>query len=211
MIALLLALALLVGVDHPIFTSAKVDVAGSWTGYQATIQVRPLTYTIWAGGYLSDGTFVQNGLLNNYGEGLYAFAWATHNACCGDEGAVPLTHTRVKPASLTWITFQMVQTKGRWVFRYKDATGWHEQGSWASKATLHSFTVTSEYWAPEARRFETQAVRDVRVRKNGVWTVPTLSYAPSDETCGHEDIISKTKGNLVFKSIETPCTWYKEL
>jgi hypothetical protein len=210
MTAFALAVLLLVGIgaDHPIFTSANVDQTGSWTGYRATIQVRPLTYAIWPGGYLSDGTFVQNGFLNNYGEGLYAFAWAISTA--GAE-AVPLTFTKVTPTPLSWVTFELAWASGRWTFRYRDAAGWHRQGSWRSNARLEAFQVVNEYWAPEPHPFATQAVRNVQVRDKGGWFSPSMSYGPPPETCGHDIITSRVRGSLVFRSVEAQCEPYSVL
>jgi len=214
-VALVLAMGAPVQADepavHPIFVTADVGLAGSWTGYRASVQVRPLTFAVWPGGYLTDGTFVQNGFIKN-GDDLYVFAWATTDTSNGDFGVVPLTLRKVDPKPGSWVTFELAWACGRWTFRYQDATGWHAQGSWRSTARLSAFLVANEYWATTAAPFGTQAVRHVKVRASGVWATPKeMAFSATDERCGHDSITSSVPGSLVFRSVEGPCRMYRRL
>jgi hypothetical protein len=192
---------------HPIFTSAETGL-GWFTGYRATIQVRPLGLAIWAGGFTSDHLFVQNGLMQT-GGGLYAFAWATRDPSDIANGPVPLHYDKVTPESGSWITFELTLTNGRWAFRYQDASGWHAQGSWAAKTHLSYFFATSEYWGTAHRPFPTQVMKDVQLKIRGAWqTPPMLFFGPDPEQCGHELVWSPGPGQLAFRSVETACHPY---
>lgn len=197
---------------HPYFVRADTSAAGTWTGYSAAIQVRPLTYAVWPGGYMSDGTFVQNGLVTFDGN-LYAFAWATGV----DQEVLPSTFTKINPLAGSFVTFQLIRLKysDTWMFRYQDATGWHNQGTFTRPAgtTLHSVQYIVEQWAVTNPPFETQVMRRVSVREGEPmsWVRPSLVYSSTDEQCGHETVTASAPASLVFRSIETTCVSYKPL
>lgn len=212
---------------HPYFVRADTQQSGAWTGYRATIQVRPLTYAVWPGGYLEDGTFVQNGLVHpylDYPDSLWAFAWAPNGGAypaveelvVADLGPTrydfgPTTRgTIAKPGS--WITFEMYWSRGIWTFRYQDATGWHKQASFRSNSKLRSVQFMVEQWGVTNPAFRTQVMRDVQVRTAaGKWIAPNLAYSSgSDEQCGVEQITRTAPSSLVFKmATNAPC--YKSL
>lgn len=207
-------------VEHPYFVRTDTQSAGTWTGYSAAIQVRPLTYAVWPGGYLDDGIFVQNGLIY-FDNALYAFAWATGDTAGPvDIGPFPLTLTKITPKAGSFITFQLIRLKygtgTTWMFRYQDALGWHNQGTFErpTKTTLRSVQYMVEQWAVTNPKFETQVMRRVSVREGEpmTWVRPSLAYSSmSDEQCGHESVTASAPASLVFRSIETPCVSYRRL
>jgi hypothetical protein len=213
--SLILALILLVsfpleasaGQYGPRFTMAQTIVEGPWTGYRADIQVKPLTFAIWPGGWLSDETFVQSGFIK-HGDSLAVFAWATNNTEAASFGLLPIVYKEVKPTPLSWVTFELVRmTASRWRFRYLDATGWHIQGYFYSRSTLDFSMWVSEYWAEGPAPFRKQVMRNVLLRDmSGRWSIPAeVNYSASAGQCKHERITSPKKGTLVFLTVENSC------
>ena len=214
-LALILALILLVslpleasaGQFAPRFTMAQTFTEGPWTGYRADIQVKPLTFAVWPGGWLTDGTFVQSGFIKN-GDSLFVFAWATNNTENSDYGLFPLKYTEVKPAPLSWVTFELVRvTASKWRFRYMDVTGWHIQGYFYSRSTMDFSMWVNEYWAEGPAPFRKQVMRNVLLRDiSGRWSIPAdVDYSAFEGQCEHERIMSPKKGTLVFTSVENDC------
>jgi hypothetical protein len=196
---------------HPIFVRADIETAGAWTAYRVSIQVRPLAFAIWPGGYLADGTFVQNGMLVQ-SDGLYAFVWATRDGYrTSVSDPVPLTLTRITPKTGSWVTFEMSWDAGRWTFRYQDADGWHVQGSFTSRSLLKSVQFVNEYWAETWRSFPIQVMHGVAVRSASTWTSPSLVHSPSPEACGHESITRSAPASLTFQPAEIVCRPYDRL
>lgn len=198
---------------HPIFVRADSRAAGAWAGYTANVQVRPDSFGMytWPGGYLSDGTFVQNGMLmpgSTYtrpGEALI-FAWAT-----GAQGdPLPLAWVSIPSVVLySWYTFELTKSGSTWTFRYKDPAGaWHTQGSFTRSATLATFSIVAEYWAEAPSAFGTQAIQHAWVRSGTTWGATSMAYGPPADQCGHETITSTTPSNAVFKAVEGPCIPY---
>lgn len=205
---------------HPIFVRADCLTSGSWTGYSARVQVRPdpLGTYVWPGGYLSDGTFVQSGMMmpgspwSQPGEALI-FAWATTNTAASDTGPLPLAWVSVpSPVALSWYTFELTKVGRTWRFRYRDPAGaWHAQGSFARAATLFSFQIAAEYWADGPSAFATQAMQHAWVLSGARWGPTSMAYAPNEEQRGHETIQSVVPGNAVFRAVEAPGPAYKVL
>jgi hypothetical protein len=206
--------------DHPIFVTAAAGTTGAWTGYTATVQVRPDTtgMYVWPGGYLADGTFVQNGMLmpgspfTQPGEARL-FAWATTNTGDSELGPFPLAWVSIPNARLySWWTFQLVRRADHWTFRYRDPAGlWHRQGSFTSRAALDVFTVNAEYWASGPVRFGTQVVRKALVRVGSRWVLASMAHGPPSDQVGREEITSACPGNAVFRSVSGPRVFYRVL
>ena len=207
----------------PRFVSANAATSGAWYGYTAKVQVRPAgtvssILAVWPGGYMSDGLFVQNGMLmpgtaySLPGEALI-FAWATYNTASSSGGPVPLVWISVPNATLySWYTFQLTHSavNDKWYFRYQDPAGvWHTQGAFAGNGrTLYSFGANTEYWSAGTETFGTQAMQAVRVYSGSSWVLTSTAYGPPASQCGHETIQSATPGNLVFKAVEGQCVPY---
>lgn len=197
---------------HPVFIRADSG-AGRWTGYTANLQIRPLEYALWSGGYLEDGTFVQNGFIVFDGR-RYAFAWAPPK--------LDIQYTELPDyiPMYSWITFQLTQTNNTWKFAYKDNNGWHEQGSFQNNSKLRTFQLVDEYWVhnPEAPcsnscyttpiQPKVQAIQHARVRTGTKFRVTPMYYS-ANEDCGYNHMTSTTPSNLVIRSGPGPC--YKRL
>ncbi len=211
-----LLLAALLMSPTPWFISAVPAGPGAWTGYEATIEVADagniLSVHAWPGGYLSDGTFVQNGMTmpNDGGDGM-TFAIISDEAAKAADPAYGLRYLSLETlphgAIGSWWTFGMTwnRTHRDWVFYIIDPQGRrYIQGAYRTSAsTLRQFMVVAEPWVNRGAPFPTVAVRNVRVRDAANhWSVPKLRY---DSLCEHDGVTSAGKGNLVFAWLATAC------
>lgn len=180
----------------------------SATGWKATIQVRPYSDTsvfAWAGGYLADGTFVQNGLVQpgptNAGV-AQAFVWFQK------PNTTPLYISLPTAAYPAWYEFHAEKTGSSWTFFYIDPSGVrHDQLTASSASNLSAFQVDAEPWMEAWGPFPTQAMRAVKVRVGSSWVVPHLAFGPSEPICGEAEIYPTPGLNLVFRSTAggSPC------
>lgn len=189
MIALLLSL---LAALFPFHTTAWAPVDAD--GWRVTIQVRPYsssagTYT-WAGGYLSDGTFVQSGIVQP-SESMpvaRAFVWFM------TPGSVPLYSDLAVSAVGSWHRFEALRRAGTWRFMVDG----HEQVTHQGPA-LSVLQVDQENWMPQWGPFPTAAVRKVAVLTRGLWSPPHMTHSPSSQQCGQEQIRATPGLNLVFR------------
>lgn len=171
----------------------------AYTGYTANIQVRPLDYAVWIGGYVGS-TFVQNGFAyidEGDAPGLYAFSCS---GACGS-GAGGESWQLVTPTMYSWMTFQLTKVGTTWTFRYQDATGWHTQHALSSSASLTHFQIVVEYHNDGPLAFTTQAVQHAWVRSStGAYVNTGMAWSADATHCPVERMRSTTPSNVVIES-----------
>lgn len=187
----------------PVFARAdSTQGNGGWTGYTANIQVRPLDYAVWIGGFLSDGaTFAQSGLAYIDGQ-YYAFGLAFNG---GTLEANCENWTPISAPLYSWVTFRLTRGAGNiWYFRYQDATGWHDQCSFTLSATLANFQIAHEMWTAGPQWFPTQAIQHAWVRNTvGQYINTTMVWSTDSTTCQYERLRSTTPSNVVIESVNS--------
>lgn len=184
---------------QPFHISAQTQTPIAASGWQATVQMRPgapATTFAWAGGYLSDGTFVQSGINQPSAANGYtstAFVWAQ------TPGMPSPTYIALPFAALSWIEFHAERTGASWSFWFVGPDGIrHDQLTLANGSALGAFIVEAEPWGTDFGSFVTQVFRAVKVR-TGSWAVPHLVFAPSAPICGHAEIVPTPGLNLVIR------------
>ena len=219
--ALVLAVALLVPAPlSPHFVSAVQWTAGTYTGYEAQMQLRsePISgVAVWPGTFLTDGLFVQSGLrLPHAYLGIQtdagAFAWATFRTS-GDVtdpsvNLLPFRWDQIDQPTLgAWYTFSLVKTGCVWTLAYVDPGGQRRvQGTFRDCANMRGIQAVTEYWSERTENFGTTAMRGLRVRTPaGRWIVPPDVNWVTDQI-GYERVSSATPGNIVFRGADGSAT-----
>jgi len=195
---------------NPFATNCHLYVwaEGNFTGYRVSVQVRPSSVVpvfAWAGGFLTDGTFIQSGISQGTTTGYpypWAFQWAQE---------APQTRTVNDPAP-SWLPMQNAAVGAWYVFTGQlEGDGWHfyvtdpagvrtQQGTHRSRALLRTVKFEAEPildgtgWAP----FPTQAMRGAYARVGTTWAGASLWYSPIVTPTGSA-LVKRTAGpNLVF-------------
>ena len=179
----------------------RVDAAGDWTGYVASIQIEPPSDTIiwtWPGTFLADGTFVQNGIRQpdpNTGNVAEAFVWAQRTP------GIPLALIPLPDAKAgDWYTFGLTRSGSRWTAWFTDPSGHRTvQGSFDDPVDIQSVQAIAEPWLPTWGPFPTQRIRSFRAKTPaGRWIVPSFVYTASAPQCGTVKLTSPAPGAFTF-------------
>jgi len=204
--------------SYGVWTQVATENSGSWTGYSARLQVRygASGVAFWPGGLLTDGTFVQSGLIQPgpLNDCTYVFAWAAPagSAHPHEEAKMPVVQTCVHNARVgSWYTFQLFRSGATWTFRYQDPAGaWHTQGRFTDKASLYTVNVTVERWTAIASSFYTQVATNFMVRRGTTWAYVPTAYG-SGAGCDMEKVTSPRAGSVTFVYGPAACRLYRRL
>lgn len=191
------------GFIFPTLAASFSVSVGSWTGYEARVQYRPVPQDqtqnmAWPGGYLVDGTFIQNGLIqldHSDGSGVLIFdilgdPWETQH--WGSLGRWPWG---------SWFTFRASLDGGWWTFTVTGPDGIERvQSRRHHPSPLGLFMVAGEAVTqtdPAVGPFATQAFRALRVRDaSGTWLTPRMCFA---STFTGATALSRTRGSVVLR------------
>lgn len=205
MTALLLAAVLAVnpyGFNHHLYAYTN----GEYTGYRVSIQVRPgsqVPIFAWAGGHLTDGTFIQSGIFGAIPGAYdtpYAFFWSLKPPIIRQYDDPAPVWDALPMAVGDWYTFEGT-TNGRfWSFHYTGPDGVRVlQGYAPTGAPLRFVQFEAEPLFEEWGWFPTQAMRALRVRVGNTWTRPGLYVSPIVTPDGTASMKQTPGPNLVFR------------